>query len=109
MKTLIVSEYIQAAVLKAAGIRFLGAEPGERVGLIFDDSDGRASEISSEHVNGGVGVNSASFEAALGFVKNQIFATKRGDNAADIRRRFTRSGDGFPYRHGLTRAGEEGA
>jgi hypothetical protein len=92
VKTLIVSEYIQAAVLKGAGIRFLGAEPGERVGLIFDDSDGRASEISSEHVNGGVGVNSASFEAALGFVKNQIFATKRNGGGVDRRRDLARVG-----------------
>lgn len=78
MKTLTVSDYVEAAVLKAAGTRFLGAEPGgSRVGLVFEDDDGQASVLIEKHENGGVQVNSADLAASLAFVKDKIFSTRR--------------------------------
>ena len=71
------TEFIAASTLKALDVPFLGAEPGARVELLFDDSDGRASEIASQHMNGGVQVNSADLAAAFAFVKDRVFALKR--------------------------------
>ena len=71
------TEYNLAATLKASGVRYVGAEPGHRVVLLFDDGDGRASQIADRHVNGGVEVNSATLAASLSFIKDTIFATRR--------------------------------
>ena len=54
------------------GIRFLGAESGQRVRLIFDNSDGRAVRLIDQHRNGGVEVNSAKFFAAFQEIKGII-------------------------------------
>ena len=78
-KTLEVTEYLGAALLKAQGIRFLGAkgEIGRRVGLVFDDEGGKAAALLDQHLNGGVQVNSADFAAAIRTVKDSIFGAKR--------------------------------
>ncbi len=79
-KTIEVTEYLAAALLKAQGIRFLGAkgEAGRRVGLVFDDEGGRAAALLDQHLNGGVQVNSADFAAAIRTVKDSIFGARRG-------------------------------
>lgn len=70
-------EIVEAATLKASGITFLKVQPGHRVTLIFDDSDGRASKIAIQHTNNGVPLNSAQMAAALSWVKDRIFGAKR--------------------------------
>lgn len=82
-KTLEVSEYISAALLKASGIRYLGTAPdsGERVELLFDNTQNKAQAILDQHRNGGLPVNSAAFAYALREIKDLIFSARRRANA----------------------------
>lgn len=71
------SEIVEAATLKASGVTFIKVQPGSRVTLVFDDSDGRASKIAIQHSNNGVPINSAQMAAALAWTKDRIFSAKR--------------------------------
>ena len=70
-------EIVEAATLKASGIPFIKVQPGHRVTLIFDDSNGQASKIAIQHTNNGVPINSAQMAASLAWVKDRIFSAKR--------------------------------
>jgi hypothetical protein len=76
----VVSDYLVAAVLKAKGIRFLGARAGsgKRCELAFDSANGEAFTLLDAHRNGGVSVNSANMAAAIHEVKDAIFAVRDG-------------------------------
>ncbi len=75
---LTIFEFFEAGLLKAKGIRFLRAEPGRRVALVFDNSDGKAARLLDEHRNGGAPINSASFAAGVTAAKDLIFGARRG-------------------------------
>ena len=77
-ETLEIQEFIAAAALKANGVRILGAVPGRRVTIQFDNADGEAERLLDRHLNGGLQVNSAEFALALSEVKSIIFARKNG-------------------------------
>lgn len=70
-------EYVQAAVLVANGVELIGAEPGRRVALVFDNSGNRAAELAVAHQCQGVEVNSAAFDRAISEVKDRIFEVRR--------------------------------
>lgn len=79
-RTIDVSEYLSAALLKASKIRLAEVKPGDiggRVVLVFDDSDGKAAALLDQHRNGGAMINSADFASAIRDVKDQIFSVKR--------------------------------
>jgi hypothetical protein len=71
-----VFDYLQAAVLKAKGIRFLGARPGNgrRCELLFDSTNGDTFQVLDAHRNGGVSVNSADMVNAVREMKDAIFS-----------------------------------
>lgn len=79
-KEVAVSDYLAGAVLKARGVRFLGARPGSgrRCELVFDSHDGEAFQILDEHRNGGANVNSAAMCGAIHEMKDAIFALRDG-------------------------------
>ena len=71
---LTVTEMGCASALLAAGARFLGAVPGARVKLLFDDSDGAASELLAEHRTGTLEVSSLRITQALNEIKSIVFS-----------------------------------
>jgi hypothetical protein len=76
----VVSDYLVAAVLKAKGVRFLGARAGSgrRCELAFDSANGEAFSILDAHRNGGVSVNSSDVVGAIHEIKDAIFAVRDG-------------------------------
>ncbi len=74
--TIAVKDFLAAATLKASGIQFVGTEPGHRVALVFDNTDGKADDLLAKHRNGGVPLNSAQFTGAYHFVKDVIFSSR---------------------------------
>lgn len=78
MVTLEVSEYLAAAALRASGAKIVAVVPGvKRCRIVFDDSDGAASDLAAQHRAGTLRVSSLAFADAVGAVKNEIFAAKR--------------------------------
>lgn len=85
-RTYDVFDLSEAAVLKAAGVPFIEAVPdGRIVRLVFDDTDGRATEIALAHSNDGVTINSAKMAAGYAWAKDRIFATRRMNEVANHR------------------------
>ena len=71
-----IQEYNCAAAVLAAGGQLIGAEPGRRVSLVFDDSDGVASRLVAQHRDGELMLSTLKFAQALAEIKTTIFSTR---------------------------------
>lgn len=75
---LLVSDYLIASALHAAGFRYLGASlDGERVVFRFKDEGGAASSALSAHSDGKLRVRSFDMAASINFLKSELFGTRR--------------------------------
>lgn len=74
---LTVTEYLTAAALRAAGARLLRVEPGDRCGMVFDDTARSASAMLQRHRDGKLRISSRDMADAIQAVKNEIFAARR--------------------------------
>jgi hypothetical protein len=80
MKTLSVSEYGAGAALACAGIKMVDVKPprmgSRRCEMLFDDTDGRASETLRKHLSGDLQASTLEFADSLQRVKSALFAAK---------------------------------
>lgn len=73
-----VSEYLCAAALRASGAKIMAIVPGERrCKIIFDDTNGTASDLAAQHRAGTLEVNSRAMADAVQSVKSEIFGARR--------------------------------
>ena len=78
MAVLEATRFEQAALLRAKGLKYVGAElVGRRVVLRFDDPQGEGAALLARHSIAGVMVNSAQFEAGLTWAKDRVFETRK--------------------------------
>jgi len=80
MKTLLVTEYLTASAMLAAGARFLRADPPKgargKCALIFEDESGEASRLLESHQRGTLLVSTREFAAAIGMMKSTLFQAR---------------------------------
>jgi len=80
LKTLSIGEYMAAAAVRTAGGTLLEVHQngGARCVMLFDDSDGKASDLLARHRAGTLEISSREMADSIQSVKNEIFAARRG-------------------------------
>ncbi len=79
-KELAVVEYMSAAALLAGGAELLRVDPPgafeRKCRIVFDDTDGKASGLLTEHMRGTLKVSSAEYARHLENLKTRLFAAR---------------------------------